>query len=343
MSPDHVDEQSAVLQSIGMASLSERLGPGITDQLTIPLIAAPMFRMSGPELVIAVCRAGAIGAFATSTCRDAGELDEWLCEMKEALAEPVEGRRPAPLCANLIIKQARLEEDLEVLLRHRVEMVITSVGSPAPVIGPLHETGTKVFADVGSMAHAEKAIATGVDGLVLLTAGAGGQTGWVNPFAFARAVRKIFDGPIVCAGGISDGQSLWAARVLGFDLGYMGTRFLATDESRAALEYKQMLVSSDLDDVVTTKAFTGLQTNMLLPSIRAAGLDPERLDETVTPTRSQELYGAKSTRRGPRRWTEIFSAGHSVSGVTDIVPAAEVVRRTRAEYEAARAATADLE
>jgi len=325
-----------------MANLIELFGADIAKRLSVPLIAAPMFRMSGPELVIAVCRAGAIGAFATSTCRDAHELDEWLCEMKGVLTEPVEGRRPAPICANLIIRQARLEDDLQVLLRHRVELVITSVGSPAPVIAPLHEAGGKVFADVASIAHAEKALAAGADGLVLLTAGAGGQTGWANPFAFARAVRKLFDGPIVCAGGISDGQSLWAARVAGFDLGYMGTRFLATPEARTSDAYRAMLVSSNLDDVVTTKAFTGLQTNMLLPSIRAAGLDPAKLDETVTPTRSQELYGAKSTQEGPRRWTEVFSAGHSVSGVGDIVPAAEVVRRTRKEYEAAREATADL-
>ncbi|MDG2002246.1 MAG: nitronate monooxygenase [Novosphingobium sp.] len=322
-----------------MASLETRLGSDIASRLTVPLIAAPMFRLSGPELVIAACKAGAIGAFATSTCRRGAELDEWLTQMREDLS----GSKPAPVCANLIIKQARLEEDLEVLMRHRVEMVITSVGSPAPVIAPLHEAGAKVFADVGSIAHAEKALAAGADGLVLLTAGAGGQTGWANPFAFARGVRRFFDGPMVCAGGISDGHSLWAARALGFDLGYMGTRFLASPESLASDEYRKMITASNLDDIVTTKAFTGLQTNMLLPSIRAAGLDPARLDEQVTATEASKLYGAKSASDGPSRWTEIFSAGHSVSGIDEVLPVAEIVRRTAEEYAAARAATAELD
>ena len=166
-------------------------------------------------------------------------------------------------------------------------------------------------------------------------------------FAFARAVRRFFDGPMVCAGGISDGASLWAARVAGFDLGYMGTRFLATPESRASEAYKRMLTTSNLDDVLTTRAFTGLQTNMLLPSIRAAGLDPARLDEQVTPAEATQTYGAKGDGAkneggGPLRWSEIFSAGHSVSGVDEVLPAAEIVRRTCEEYGAARAATAAL-
>ena len=321
-----------------MTELDRRLGADIASRLAVPLIAAPMFRMSGPELVTAVCRAGAIGAFATSTCRSAAELDEWLVQMREEL-----GPDAAPVCANLIIKQARLEEDLEVLLRRRVEMVITSVGSPAPVIAPLHEAGAKVFADVASIAHAEKALAAGADGLVLLTAGAGGQTGWANPFAFARAVRKFFDGPMVCAGGISDGATLWAARVAGFDLGYMGTRFIASPESRASDEYRQMLTTSNLDDVTTTKAFTGLATNMLLSSIRAAGLDPAKLDEQVTATEASKLYGARNSDGGPLRWTEIFSAGHSVSGIDEVLPAADIVRRTIEEYAAAKAATVGLE
>ncbi|MCB2077814.1 MAG: nitronate monooxygenase [Novosphingobium sp.] len=324
-----------------MKSLSERLGPVLADRLAVPLIAAPMFRLSGPELVIAVCRAGAIGAFATSTCRSPDELDDWLGHMRDALSEPDSGRHPAPVCANLIIRQARLEADLDVLVRNRVKMVITSVGSPAPVVAPLHAVGAKVFADVASIAHAEKAVAAGADGLVLLTAGAGGQTGWANPFAFARAVRSFFDGPMVLAGGVSDGHALWAARVLGFDLGYMGTRFLATPESRAADTYRRMLVESRLDDVMTTKAFTGLQTNMLVPSIIAAGLDPATLTDEVTPTEARELYGAGGT--GPQRWTEVFSAGHSVSGIDEILPAAEIVRRTAIEYAAARKASAELE
>jgi nitronate monooxygenase len=318
---------------------SPRLGD-IAPRLSVPLIAAPMFQNSGVDLVIAACRAGAIGAFPTSNCRSLDELDAWLGQIMEGLAPDVDGRRPAPACANLIIRQARLEGDLERLVRHRVEMVITSVGSPAGVVKPLHEVGCQVYADVASIKHAEKAVAAGADGLILLTAGAGGQTGWANPFAFVRAVRSFFDGPLVMAGGISDGAALWAARVLGCDLGYMGTLMLATRESMAKQAYKEALLAGELDDVMTTKAFSGLDTNMLRPSIIAAGLDPDRLNEMVTAKDARETFGAAA--EGPKRWSDIWSAGHSVSGVRDIPDVATLVRRTRDEYEAARQASRDL-
>jgi nitronate monooxygenase len=316
-----------------------RLG-AVAARLSLPLIAAPMFQVSGVDLVLAACRAGAIGSFPTSNCRTLDELDEWLGQVMAATGEGAVDSRPAPACPNLIIRQARLEGDLELLIRHRVEMVITSVGSPAPVVKPLHAIGCQVYADVASVKHAEKAVESGADGLVLLTAGAGGQTGWANPFAFVRAVRSFFDGPLVLAGGISDGAALWAARVLGCDLGYMGTRMLATQESMAKQTYKAAVVACELDDVLTTKAFTGLDTNMLRPSIVAAGLDPERLNEMVTATDARDTFGAGST--GPRRWTDIWSAGHSVSGVRDIPDVAALVRRTQNEYEAARRASAEL-
>ena len=304
-------------------------------RLLLPLIAAPMFQISGPELVIAACRAGIIGAFPTSNCRSVDELDEWLEQIKMGCAEG----DAAPFCANLIIRQARLAQDLDRLIAHSVGFVITSVGSPAAVVGPLHAAGALVFADVASIAHAEKAIAAGADGLILLTAGAGGQTGWANPFAFVRAVRAFFDGPVVLAGGISDGRALWAARVLGADFAYMGTRFIASRESRAKTAYKQMLVSANLDDIMTTRAFTGLDSNMLRPSIIAAGLDPTALDDMVTPQQARETFGGNQAT--PRRWTDIWSAGHSVSGVSDIPSVAEIVARTDAEYQHARATGAD--
>jgi nitronate monooxygenase len=302
-----------------------------SDRLRVPLIAAPMFRVSGPDLVIAACKAGVAGSFPTSNARSVAELDAWLDRIERELGEH---RNVAPYCPNVIVRQARFADDLACLGRHRVEMVIASVGSPAPVVGPMHEIGAFVFADVATLRHAEKAIAAGCDGLVLLTAGAGGQPGWMNPFAFVRAVREIFDGPIVLAGGVSDGRALLAARVLGCDLAYMGTHFIATSESLASRAYKTMLVESDLDDVVTTSAFTGLPTNMLRPSIVAAGLDPARLDEFVSPERSTEMFGSVAT--GPRRWANVWSAGHSVSGVRDIVPVAELVARIESEYRAAR-------
>jgi len=198
------------------------------DRMSLPLIAAPMFLVSGVELVAAACRHGVIGAFPTVNCRSGDELDAWLTAIEGRLraASDASGKLAAPVCPNLVVHRsnARLDEDLQVLLRHGPEIVITSVGSPAPVVKPLHDAGALVFADVASIRHAERAIEAGIDGLVLLTAGAGGQTGWLNPFAFVRAVRAFFAGPIVLAGGISDGRALRAAEVLGCDLAYMGTR-----------------------------------------------------------------------------------------------------------------------
>lgn len=210
------------------------------------------------------------------------------------------------------------------------------------MIGPLHDIGCLVFADVATLRHSEKAIAAGVDGLVLLTAGAGGQTGWLNPLAFVRAVREMYDGPIVLAGGISDGAALWAARVLGCDLAYMGTHFIATHESMAAPAYKQMLVNSSMDDVLLTQAFTGLDTNMLKPSIIAAGLDPVTLPARVSAEEAAKNFSRDALRPGPRRYKDIWSAGHSVSRVTSVKNAATLIDRTAEEYHAARERTRDL-
>src|SRR6478609_5232699 len=204
------------------------------DRLALPLIAAPMFLVSGVELMVAACRNGVIGSFPTVNCRGTEQLEAWPTEIETRLRQHEDhtGRKAAPLCPNLIVHRsnARLEQDLSVLLRHRPEVVITSVGSPAPVLKPLHDAGA----------------------LVLVTAGAGGQTGWLNPFAFVRAVRAFYDGIIVLAGGISDGHALHAAEVLGCDLAYMGTKFIATRESMADERYKAMLVASSADDVLLT-------------------------------------------------------------------------------------------
>lgn len=314
------------------------LPDSIIKRLRLPVIAAPMLRVSGPDLVIAACRSGVVGAFPTANARSVEELDQWLGQIETALAAAP--TPAAPYCPNLIIRRPNLKDDLACLVRHRVEMVITSVGSPAAAVGPLHDIGCQVFADIASLRHAEKAIEAGADGLILLTAGAGGQTGWANPFAFVRAVRAMFDGPIVLAGGVSDGPSLHAARVLGCDLAYMGTRFIATTESMAAQRYKDMLVASNLDDVLLTKAFTGLDASMLRPSIEAAGLNPAKLDEEVSVERAKQQYGGGTGNARPKRWSDIWSAGHSVSGVDSVLDAADLVARLAGEYEAARAATA---
>ncbi len=303
------------------------------DRLRLPLIAAPMFLISGVELVAAACANGVIGAFPTVNCRSPEQLDQWLTEIETRL----HGKNAAPICPNLIVHRsnARLPDDLNVLLKHKPEIVITSVGSPEPVVKRLHDVGALVLADVATIRHAERAVQAGADGLVLLTAGAGGQTGWINPFAFVRAVRKFFAGPIVLAGGVSDGQALRAAEVLGCDLAYMGTKFIATRESMADERHKAMLVASSADDVLLTTAFTGLQTNMLKPSIVAAGLDPDDLPARGAIDIGKDIDVAAREAR-PKRWRDIWSAGHSTSGVTDVPSVAALIARTVEEYRGDR-------
>ncbi len=283
-----------------------------------------MFLVSGPDLVIATCRAGAIGSFPTANCRTLEDLDQWLGRM---VAETKGG---APFAPNLIVHKSntRLHEDAALVAQHKAPLVIASVGSPAPIMDTINGYGGRVFADIASMRHAEKAIATGVDGLILLAAGAGGQTGWANPFAFVRAVRDIYDGPVVLAGGISDGVALKAAMTLGCDLAYMGTRFIATQESMAVQGYKDMLVSSSLDDVMLTSAFTGLPASKLRPSIVAAGLDPDALPVRGMINVAEDINPDKR----PKRWKDTWSAGHSVSGVKDLPPVAELVERVAREF-----------
>jgi nitronate monooxygenase len=316
------------------------LPDSLRDRLRLPLIAAPMFLVSGPALVTAACRAGVVGSFPTANCRTVEELDAWLAGMADDAKRTAdtEGRAPAPWCPNLIVHRSnpRVPEDLAAVLRHKAEIVITSVGSPEPVMKPLKDAGCLVLADVASVRHAEKAVAAGVDGLVLLTAGAGGQTGWANPFALVRAVRSFWDGIVVMAGGMADGHAVAAAQALGCDLAYMGTKFIATRESLAKDAYKQMLVSSRLDDVLLTRAFTGLETNMLRPSIAAAGLDPDNLPARGKIDISKDINAAERERPDAKRWKDIWSAGHSVSGVADVPTVAELIERTAAEYDSAR-------
>ena len=308
------------------------LPASIKSRLSLPLISAPMFLVSGPELVIEACRNGIIGSFPTANCRTTADLDQWLGRIA------AETKGFAPFCPNLIVHKSnpRVEEDLALVIKHKAEIVIASVGSPERIIKPLHDAGCLVLADIASLRHAEKAIALGVDGLILLTAGAGGQTGWANPFAFARAVREMYDGIIVMAGGISDGVALHAAEQLGCDLSYMGTKFIATHESMAVDRYKEMLVDCRLDDILLTKAFTELETSKLRPSIVAAGLDPDNLPARGALDISKDINAAERDKPSAKRWKDIWSAGHSVSGVADIPTVAELIARTKTEYQRAR-------
>jgi len=307
------------------------------SRLRLPLIAAPMLRVSGIELVSAACRAGVVGAFPTPNARTDEELEAWLQRLDREAAEARDaGRTTAPYCPNLIMRRDpdHLRRAIDRFVAHRTEVVITSVGSPAAVLPRLRDGGIKVLADVASLRHAQKAVEAGVDGLVLLSAGAGGKTGWANPFAFVRAVRAFYDGPLVLAGGLSDGISLRAALALGCTLGYMGTRFIATRESLAGEAYKQMVVDSSMDDVLLTRAFTGLPASWLRGSVRAAGLDPDTLPEHLSADEATARFGTGPGGERAARWADIWSAGHSASGVGDVPSVATLVDRLAAEYGA---------
>ena len=297
--------------------------PAPLDRLALPLMAAPMTGVSGPELVIAACRNGVVGSFPTHNARSAAELDRWLRQITEAIDV-----RAAPFAANLVVHRTneRLRDDVETLIEYGTPLVITSVGAPDRVVPPLHDAGCLVFADVASLRHAERALEAGADGLVLLAAGAGGQTGWASPLAFVRAVRERFDGPVVLAGGIGDGVALWAARTLGADLGYMGTKFIATVESLAEAEFRAALVTSTMDDITLSGALSGLPANLLTGWLESVTKDADPAD------------GFAHDRLLDRR--RVWSAGHSVSGVTGVLTVAELIERTRQEYDQARRTTA---
>ena len=319
------------------------LPASIVSRLRLPLIAAPMLRISGVELTAAACVNGVIGSFPTVNAREPEQLDAWLTQIEQA-CERAE-RPTAPVCPNVLMRTdpAKLDADVDVLVKHRVEMVLASVGSPEKYVNKLHDIGCFVLADVGSVRHAEKALASGVDGLVLLSAGAGGQTGWANGMSFVREVRKLYDGPLVLAGGISDGQALWASQVLGCELALMGTRFIATEEALADPRYKAMLIDSGLDDVQLTRGISGIDANFLRPSIIACGLDPEVVAQTVSKEKSRELFSAYAGQmRGPKRWVDLWSAGHTVGSVQAVRSTAQLVAEISAEYEQAKAATRRL-
>ena len=310
-------------------------GPDLS-RLRLPLIVAPMLRVSDVRLTAAALRAGVVGAFPTLNARSEAGLRDWLDELGRV---QVDSR--GLLCPNLVMADADAVQHAQLIAESEARMVITSVGSPAPVTALFAEAGVAVFADVATVAHARKAVAAGATGLVLLTAGAGGQTGWLNPFAFITAVRAFFDGPVVLAGGMTGGRSIAAARVAGYDLAYSGTPFIASKESPAGAAHKRAIVESDPDGVLLTKAFTGLQTNMLTASIRAAGLDPARLDEEATPESAAALFGNAARGDGPRRWADVHSAGHSVAGVRAVRPVAQIIDDLAREYTDALAPLGD--
>ena len=299
--------------------------------LRIPVFAAPMFLVSGPELVIAACRAGIVGAFPTPNCRTAQELDAWMTEIAAGVSARASSR-VAPWAANLITHStnARLRDDLALVAKHKPPIVITALGSPKPALDAVHGYGGKVFADVININLAQKAVAAGADGLVCIAAGAGGHTGYFSPFAFISAVREFFKGPLVIGGGISDGAGVAGAIAAGADYAYMGTRFLPTAESRAVAAYKQMIVDCGPDDLIVSAALTGTPASWLRPSLAACGIDLEAL--AGKPARDYTPDTAH------KRWRDTWAAGQGLHAVKEIGTVAAVVDTLERDYRAAIAA-----
>ena len=301
------------------------------SRLSLPVIGAPMFIVSQPALVIAQCRAGVVGCFPTLNARPLETLDAWFQQMTAAVAEP----GVAPFGANLIVHKSnpRLAEDIDLTVKYRVPFVITSVGDPTAVVQRVHDYGGIVFHDVVGLRHARKAIAAGVDGLILVCAGAGGHAGTLSPFAFTAEVRRIFTGTIVVAGAIVTGAQVKAAQVMGGDLAYMGTRFIATAEAHAPDTYKQMIVASTANDIVYTPYFSGIPASYLRASIASNGLDP---DKVLGTREGASLAIDGKDDKGPKAWRDIWSAGQGVGMIDDAPPVADVVTRLKHEYAAVK-------
>ena len=312
-------------------SLAEKL----RSQMSLPVICAPMFIVSNPDLVVAQCTSGVIGSFPALNARPAEKLDEWLTTIETALARHRQehpDRKTAPYAVNQIIHQSndRLEHDLDACVRHKVPMIITSLRAPNDVVNAVHSYGGVVFHDVINVRHAQKALEAGVDGLILVCAGAGGHAGMLSPFALVREVRRFFNGPIALSGSITDGNGILAAEAIGADFAYIGTRFIATEEAHAVPAYKQMIIDSTAADVVYTPYFTGVHGNYLKPSIAASGLDPDNLPVA---DKTKMNFGSNM---GPKTWKDIWGAGQGVGNIDEVLPTAQLVARMRSEYEAAR-------
>ena len=302
-------------------------------KLRLPLFAAPMFLISGPELVIEVCKSGIVGAFPTPNARTTTILDEWVTKIEDALDDGSDQSRSyAPYAANLVVHRTnkRFAADFDVVVKHRVPIIITALGSPAKVVEPVQNYGGVVIADVNSVEYARKAADTGVDGLALVCSGAGGHTGALNPFAFVEEVRRFWDGYIVLAGAISSGAGILASVAAGADFAYMGTSFIATNESLAEREYKQMVVDCTAQDLMVTKAFTGANASFMIPSIVNQGLDPTDIAGKAAKLNYTGQDGAEV-----KPWKGIWAAGQGLGCINKVQPVAQLVDDLVAEYSTA--------
>ena len=308
--------------------------PPVLSNLPLPIIAAPLFIVSWPRLLIAQCKAGVVGSMPALNARPAEQLDDWLAEITESLAAhnlSHPQQLAAPFAVNLIVHKSidRLEQDLATCVKHKVPLIITSLGARTDVNQAIHSYGGVVMHDVINVTHAHKAIEKGADGLIAVAAGAGGHAGTKSPFALVQEIREWFDGPLALSGSIANGRAVLAAQVMGADFAYIGSAFIATEEARAADEYKQSIVTSSSDDIVYSSYFTGVHGNYLKPSIRAAGMDPDHLPE-ADPS-SMDFGGDQS-----KAWKDIWGCGQGIAAIKQVTGARALVERLGNEYRAAR-------
>jgi nitronate monooxygenase len=308
--------------------------PAVFDALKFPVIASPMFILSTPKLVIAQCKAGVVGSMPALNARPAEQLEEWLIEITEALAahnRDHPDQPAAPFAINQIVHKSndRLERDMAMCVKYKVPIIITSLGAREDVNAAAHSYGGIVMHDVINNTFAKKAIEKGADGLIAVAAGAGGHAGVKSPFALIQEIREWFDGPLALSGSIATGGAVLAAQAMGADFAYIGSAFIATEEARAAEEYKQAVVDGTSDDIVLSNLFTGVHGNYLAPSIRKAGLDPANLPESDP---SKMNFGGSAQKA----WKDIWGCGQGIGAVKAVVPAAELVARLKREYQAAK-------
>ena len=300
------------------------------NRLSIPVIGSPLFIISGPELVMAQCRAGIIGSFPSLNARPIAQFEEWLQRLNTEL-----GPNDAPYAVNLIVHKSndRLMADLELCVKYKVPLIITSLGAREDVNAAIHSYGGIVMHDIINNKFAHKAVEKGADGLIAVAAGAGGHAGTISPFALVQEIREWFDGPLALSGSIADGAAVLAAEAMGADFGYIGSAFIATAEARATQDYKDMIVDSGASDIVYSNLFTGVHGNYLRPSIVKAGMDPDNL--AVSDPSAMNFGSGGNT--DAKAWKDIWGCGQGIGAVKQVLPAGDLVARLRREYDAARA------
>ena len=313
--------------------------PDALKRVPFPVIASPMFIVSTPKLVIAQCKAGVVGSMPALNARPAALFEDWLAEITETLAayNAANPDKPAaPFAINQIVHKSndRLDHDLEMCVKYKVPVIITSLGAREDVNQAVHSYGGVVLHDVINNKFARKAVEKGADGLIAVATGAGGHAGTTSPFALIQEIREWFDGPLALSGSIANGRAILAARAMGADFAYIGSAFIATEEARAVEAYKQMIVDSSSADILYSSKFTGVHGNYLRPSIIAAGLDPEALGDGDP---SQMSFGSKNAGEA-KAWKDIWGCGQGIGAIKQVLPTAELVARLKAEYAAAKAA-----